>query len=181
MRGFGRPIVGTSLVDAGIKRRLWRRTLRGLLPNDDAFDVRVRDDDELHAPLARRGSLPPNWLIIGSPDLSSFLESVDMFVGLPVKSDGMPDAHLAARALAHGCAAILDASFEPVFGEAAVYTSDGSVSELAGRLAAESAAFAAQQERGYEWCAANLSADAFVAALDNVVDWRTTAREPARA
>jgi hypothetical protein len=178
MRGVNRPILGTTGLEGSGKDRPSLARLVELLPDDDRYDVRIRD---LAGALDRLPihEVPANWLVSRSA-LGPFLEQLDLFVGFPHTTWGPELSHAAAAAIAHGCVAVLDPAYRPQFGPAALYTSDGSVRQIIDRLRDDPAMFSAQQQAGYQWCENALSPHAFVDALEAASGTPSVEREKAR-
>lgn len=161
LRGRNRAIIGTTGLEGWATRdRPSIAALTGLLPDDDAVDVRIRDTHGALDTSALR--IPPNWLVSRGIGLVEFLDQIDVYVGWRRSTWGPELIHEAAAALGRGCVPILDPSYESQFGSAALYTSDEPVGGIVRRLRRAPEAFIAQQELGYEWAEQHLSASAFV-------------------
>jgi hypothetical protein len=170
LRGQNRPIVGTTGLDPKLRARGNVIRLRGLLPRTDRHDVRIRDDEGvLDDPLVF-DRLAPNWLVTNTPDLESFLDEIDIFVGLPPRLSGVESVHEISRAIAHGCVAVLDPSYRSHFGEAALYGAGTDLRSIIDRVGSDPVAFAAQQRLGYSWCETVLSGQSFVDSLMSAPD-----------
>lgn len=164
-RAGGRLVIGTTGLEA---RRGHRPTWPGLLarlPDDDRYDVRIRDLDGALDSISTPRAVPPNWLITNDGASGAFLRQLDVFVGYPTKVWGPAADHSALEALAHGCVLVLDPSYESIYGDAALYL-DRPAEALFDALAADRAQFIEQQQRGYEFISRELSPEAFTARLD---------------
>lgn len=162
MRGGPRPVIGTTGLDGGSPRdRPSISELVTLLPDDNRFDVRLRDVSKIIGPKVAR-TIPPNWLLTRRGGVGQFLDQLDVFVGFPRRSWGPEFSHVAASAMARGCVVILDPTYEPLFGDAALYVGDQSVAQHVQQLHREPSRYAAQQAAGYAWCDKILSDDAYV-------------------
>lgn len=157
-----RPIVGTTgLEGGGTRDSPSADDLVPMLPDDDAYDVRIRDP--LRAITLKREAmgLPPNWLLCWDTPLEDFVDQLDVFVGVRRHTWGPEFIHEAAVAAARGCVVILPPEYAQHFGGAAIYAEPSGVRDVVTRLWCDGAEFAAQQERGYVWAAQNLSPQAF--------------------
>lgn len=169
MRGSNRPVIGTTNLEAAGTDRPAMKRLLTLLPDDDAYDVRIRDAGGDIDRVVRPGSRPPNWLVLPRIDLDSFLDQLDVYVAIGRRSWGPEAPHEVAAALARGCVAVLDPAFEPHFGAAALYATDDSAPPVT-ELVRDPDALAAQRERGYAWCDDAMSEASFVAAVTGIID-----------
>lgn len=157
-----RPIIGTTGIDgaAGRDRPTVEDLLR-LMPDDDAYDVRIRDPYWAIGPKREAKGLPANWLLSRESALEDFVDQLDIFVGLPRHTWG-PDLPLeAAIAAARGCVLLMPPSHEQHLGDAAVYAKPSAVAEAAYELWQDPEGFAAQQQRGYAWAEQVLGPDVF--------------------
>lgn len=164
-RGGSRPIIGTTGLTEDLNERPSFEELLALLPDDDAFDVRIRDASNALTPARQAQPEPPNWLVTTDQGLTSFLDQLDVFVGVAPNSWGPDLTWAAAMAIARGCVAVLDERYEPFFGPAALYYGDRSVRQIVEQLAQTEGAHETQQQAGQQWCADRLSADRFAIAV----------------
>ena len=72
--------------------------------------------------------------------------------------------------MAQGCVVVLDPSYEPHFGSAAVYWGSESPSRLVRVLVEDDTAFRAQQQRGHDFVAGELSSAAFTRTIGALID-----------
>ncbi len=115
-----RPIIGTTGM-GGITPDRDRPTVEDLvrlLPDDDAYDVRIRDPrSRVIGPKRQAKGLPANWLLSRETPLEEFVDQLDMFVGLPRRTWGPDLSHEVAVAAARGCVLLLPPSYEQHLGE----------------------------------------------------------------
>ena len=161
LRGAGRPIVGTTGFEHPQKDRPSLESLRQLLPDYDNYDVRIRASTEVIGNVLNGEILPPNWLVLDENDPSEFFGQLDFFVGVPMRSWGSELSWAAIEAMAHGCVAILDPAYEEHFGAAAIYTGSRSARDIIDQLTNNPVEFSRQQERGYDFCAGELSSESY--------------------
>ena len=160
LRGGPRPVIGTTGISSLAEDRPDWQTLLDCFPDDDRFDVRIRDTHGALARIRPAGSLPPNWLVDPGP-LTQFVRQLDVFVGLPTRTWGPDPMRAAAAAMSQGCVVVLDPAYEPAFGDAARYWGGGPPSELIQAVVEDEAGFVAQQQRGYDFVASEMSPEAF--------------------
>jgi len=159
-RGGPRPVIGTSGIEPLAEDRPDWVTLLGCFPDDDRLDIRIRDVRGTVAAIERPAPLPPNWLLDSAP-LALFLRQLDVFVGLPRRTWGPEPMFAALTAMSQGCVVFLDPAYESQFGDAACYWGEAPPATAITALLKDRPAFRAQQERGYEFVAAELSPEAF--------------------
>ena len=161
LRSGVRPVVGTTGFERPAKDRPSLDYLRQLLPDHDNYDVRIRASAKVIGKVRRGKSLPPNWLVLDENDPADFFGQLDFFVGVPMRSWGSELSWAAVEAIAHGCVAILDPAYEDHFGAAAIYTGNRSARDIIDQLTENTAEFSRQQERGYDFCAGELSRESY--------------------
>lgn len=170
LRGGRRPIIGTTDVVADPEDRPSWAALLASFPDDDRYDVRIRDPQHVLAGIAPGGQLPPNWLVTSGGSLTGFVRQLDIFVGLPMRSWGPEPAHAAVVAMGQGRVVVLDPAYEPFFGPAATYPVDQTPRQLVDALVQNRERFVAQQERGYHFVTDELSPSAFAARIGALAD-----------
>ena len=158
LRGGSRLIVGTTALELPRRDRPSWRSLRRMLPQDDAYDVRLRADPlVVEAVLAHR-RIPSGWLVMDeSMPLRGFLRQLDAFVAIPPRSWGPALPWSAVAALAEGTVVVIDPAYRPHLGNAAVYAEAVDVHDELKSLAADPDRLAEQRERGYAFCRDMLS------------------------
>ncbi len=157
-----RPIVGTTGLEGGRTRDTPDvDQLISMLPDDDAYDVRIRDPLRALTLKRKAKDLPPNWLLCWDTPLEEFVDQLDLFVGIQRNTWGPELIHEAAVAAARGCVLVLPPSYEQHFGHVAIYAEPEDVRAVIDRLWRDEAMFADHQKRGHAWAERNLSADAF--------------------
>jgi hypothetical protein len=161
-RRGGRPVIGTAGIVPHVNDRPSDAELLAMLPDDDRYDVRIRDVIDGLRLQRRPRLLPPNWLVTQMESVGRFVDQLDFFLGHPNRSWGPERPFEAATAMARGCVTILHPSYEAQFGAAALYTSSRSAIGIVDDLVRDPAAFAEQQRRGYEWCERELSVPTFL-------------------
>ncbi len=158
-----RPIVGTTGM-GGMSPDRDRPTVGDLVrlfPDDDAYDVRIRDPLAVIGPKRHAKGLPANWLLSRETPLEEFVDQLDIFVGLPRRTWGPDLSHEIAVAAARGCVLLLPPTYEQHLGDAAIYAEESAVPDVARRLWQDPEGFIAQQQRGYAWAEQMLSPEAF--------------------
>ena len=164
MRGGSRMIVGTTALELPRRDRLTWASLQRLLPQDDAYDVRLRADPEVVYAVLRRRPIPPGWLVLDeAAPLRDFLRQLDVFVAVPSQSWGPELPWSAVAAMAEGAVVVIDPSYQPHFRGAAIYASAVDVHDELTALADDPDRLGEYRERGYDFCREVLSADAAVA------------------
>ena len=158
-----RPIIGTTGMGGTTpdRDRPTVEDLVRLLPDDDAYDVRIRDPRSAIGPKRQAKGLPANWLLSRETALEEFVDQLDMFIGLPRRTWGPHLSHEVAVAAARGCVLLLPPSYEQHLGSAAIYAEESAVADVAHRLWQDPEGFVAQQQRGYAWAEQVLSPAAF--------------------
>jgi glycosyltransferase involved in cell wall biosynthesis len=164
LRGGNRPVVGaTADAYASDPPTWWEWMAR--FPDDDAYDVRIRDLGGTLAAVADGRLLPPNWLVTAESSDAAFVGQLDFLVGMPIRSTGPEPLPAVLSAMAQGCVVILDRTYEPLFGGAALYLDDVSPRQVIDEVLASPARHRNQQSRGHD-LAAQLSPQAFRASVE---------------
>ncbi len=164
LRGGMRPIMGATADARPHDPPSWEQWL-DIFPDDDGYDVRIRDSERAFASVAAGRAIPPNWLRTTEPSDGEFVGQLDFLVGLPLSSAGVEPVQAALSALAHGCVVILDPAYEPVFGPAALYLRDTTARQLVDEMVSRPDHHRQQQARGYEFLDSELSAEVFAARI----------------
>jgi hypothetical protein len=163
LRGGVRPIVGTTALELPRRDRPSWTALHRLLPRSDEYDVRLRADPEVVEAVLRHRRVPAGWLIMDeSVPLRSFFRQLDIFAAVPSRSWGPALPWPVVAALAEGAVVVLDPSYQPHLGDAAVYADEVDVQDELKALAADPERMAEQRERGYAFCREVLSGQATV-------------------
>jgi hypothetical protein len=162
-RGGSRLIVGTTALEhPGRDRPRWR-SLRSLLPRDDAYDVRLRADPRVVKAVLAHRRVPSGWLVMDETiPIRDFLRQLDVFVAIPGRSWGPALPWSAVSALAEGAVVVIDPAFRPHLGDTAVYAEAADVHDELKALAADADRLAEYRERGYAFCRDVLSKEATV-------------------
>jgi hypothetical protein len=164
LRGGDRPIMGATADALPHDPPTWEEWL-DIFPDDDGYDVRIRDSERALASVAARRTMPPNWLRTTEPSDAAFVGQLDFLVGLPLRSAGLEPVQAALSALAHGCVVLLDPGYEPVFGPAALYLRGKTARQLVEEMVSRPDHHRQQQERGYAFIDAELSPEVFAARI----------------
>ena len=147
-----RPIIGTTELEAGGRRDTPTvEDLLRILPDDDAYDVRIRDPLGAITPRREAKGLPPNWLLSREVALEEFVDQLDFLIGVPRRTWGPELSRAVAVAAARGCVLVLPTAYAQHLGDAAICVDDPKVVGVVDRLWQDPEGFAAQQERGYRW------------------------------
>lgn len=163
-----RLVIGTTGLDTRLPDRPGWRGLLGRLPDDDRYDVRVRDTAGALQSIRKPREIPLNWLVTRSGSLDSFLRQLDVYVDYPRRAWGPEPSAILLAAMARGCVVVLDRSYEPVFGAAARYL-DESVHLVLDALRDDRERFSSQQQRGLDFVAAELSPETYVARIGSLI------------
>lgn len=143
LRGGQRLVIGVTHPAPDAELVPW-------LPADETFDVRVRWGGPAVRAVPFRHR--EGWLrfdhTMSEPD---FLAQLDVYLLIPGDSVAMPGA--AHAAMAQGAVVLADPSYEPLFGDAAVYAAPDGAHVRLKELLAEPDAVMEQRERGYVFSA----------------------------
>jgi glycosyltransferase involved in cell wall biosynthesis len=162
-RGGSRMIVGTTALELPRRDRPRWGSLRNLLPQDDAYDVRLRADPRVVDAVLAHRRVPSGWLVMDETiPLRGFLRQLDAFVAIPTRSWGPALPWSAVAALAEGAVVVIDPAFRPHLGDTAVYAEAADVHDELKALAADPDRLAEHRERGYAFCRDVLSEEATV-------------------
>ncbi len=119
-------------------------------PEDRGLIVRLLGGSEALKDVLR--PFPRNWEILASDsvDIGDFLSTLDFFVFThhPSRIDPVEPAIL--EALASGAVTILPLSYEPIFGDAAVYAAPDRIEEAIRHFYSDWTAYADQSQRGIQ-------------------------------
>lgn len=143
-----RPVIGRSgRPDADA----WPRDsaeIMALYPDDPQFQVRLLNG----GPNLRQriGYYPRNWIVLTSDEVCErdFLTSIDFFVYGHHADVACPVDPSLLKAMASGAVAILPPSFEPIFGDAAVYAEPQQTRSTVWDLYANDARYRAVSDAG---------------------------------
>lgn len=143
-----RPVIGGS---GPPSEEAWPQDIKEILsvyPDDPQFQVRILNGGSVLK--KHMASYPRNWEVLTSDRISEpeFLSSIDFFVHSyhPNRIDPIDPTLL--KAMASGAVAILPPSFEPIFGDAAVYTEPHLLRSKVLSLYANRARYLAMSEAG---------------------------------
>jgi len=164
LRGGERPIMGATADALPHDPPTWKQWL-DIFPDDDGYDVRIRDSERAFASVAAGRTIPPNWLRTTEPSDAAFVDQLDFLVGLPLRSASPETVQAALSAMAHGCVVLLDPAHEPVFGPAALYLRGRTARQLVDEMVSRPDLHREQQARAYEFIDAELSPEVFAARI----------------
>jgi len=144
-----RPVLGRW---TGATRDDWPTQAHHILslwPSAAGADVRLYGDPAAAQRALGSTHLPANWVNFAPGEIrrSSYHRSVDFFVHYAHTPPVRPERAI-LEAMAHGSVALLPPSFEPVYGDAAVYATPSTAQQQIRRYSEDDAAFSAQAERG---------------------------------
>lgn len=149
-----RPTIGSAFID---RRALHQPTVDELLqclPDDDAYDVRLLEDDVRVGVAARvfTPRPPGNWLILKPSAITprEFYRSLDVFVGFAPSAWGGEPSWPMLDAAGAGAVVVVDPRHESVLGDAALYAEPAQVRKLVDDLLVDPAELAAQQDRALD-------------------------------
>lgn len=160
LRGGTRPVIGATADALWNDPPGWKHWLE-TFPDDDAYDVRIRDSERAVASLAAGRPVPPNWLLTDEPSDAAFVGQLDFLVGMPIRSAGLEPVQVALSAMAQGCVVLLDPAYEPAFGPAALYLRGMTARQLVDEMVDRPDRHREQQARGYAFVDAELSPTVF--------------------
>lgn len=165
LRGGTRPVMGATADALPHDPPSWQQWL-DIFPDDDAYDVRIRDSERSLVSVAAGSAVPPNWLRTTEPSDAAFVGQLDFLVGLPLRSAGLEPPQAALSAMAHGCVVLLDPAYEPMFGPAALYLRDTTARELVDEMVSQPELYRQQQARGYAFVDTELSPEVFAGRIE---------------
>jgi UDP:flavonoid glycosyltransferase YjiC (YdhE family) len=126
-------------------------------PDDPEILVRLLGGGPVLKDIIR--PFPRNWEVLpaGGIDAKRFLASLDFFVTAPHPAHLDPVDPAILEALASGVVTILPPSFEPIFGDAAVYAAPDQIQATVRTLYSDRAAYLDQSRRGVQAIAETFS------------------------
>lgn len=154
----GRIRIGRHTRDHRLKWPEDPRTLLECYPERDPFEIHVLGGAE--APARLLDGLPGNWTVHPADAMAAkeFLAQIDVMAYFTAADGGEGFGRAPLEAMAAGVPVLADRRFEPAFGPAALYCEPGEVGSTAERLAADPAAYAAQQAAAWSHLADRFSA-----------------------
>lgn len=116
-----RPVIGRMSGDGHVKWPEDKETLLNVYPGSDKYEIRILGG--ANTPRETLGYLPKNWNVydFGSMHPAEFLKDIDVFVYYTHSELVEAFGRVIFEAMAASVPVILPYSFEPVFGEAAIY------------------------------------------------------------
>lgn len=158
----GRIRIGRHTRDHRLQWPEDSRTLLECYPERDPFEVHVLGGAE--APARLLDGLPGNWTVHPADAMPAkdFLAQIDVMAYFTAVEGGESFGRAPLEAMAAGVPVLMDRRFEPAFGPAALYCAPGEVGAAAERLAADPAAYAAQQAAAWSHLADRFSAKALM-------------------
>ena len=168
--GVRRPRIGRHSRDADTKWPDSDAALLAAYPDDRQFDVRILGGASV--PVRRLGRMPDNWTVhaFDSIGVREFLADLDFYVYFDHADNVEAFGRALLEALAVGVPLITSASFEPLFGDAAIYTTPDGVLDVVEQLMADPAEYRAQVARGHRVVEARFSHEAHVQRLNDGTD-----------
>ncbi|MGI9508025.1 MAG: glycosyltransferase [Geminicoccaceae bacterium] len=164
-----RPVIGRSGQHV---EKAWPNTACEILaryPDDPRFQVRLLNGSPIlqHLPMP----YPRNWEVLRSEDIGErdFLASIDFFVYSHHPDQITPIDSCLLRAMASGAVAILPPSFEPIFGDAAVYAEPDHLISAVQDLYASRERYLAVSEAGKQLVDSHFSKQAFIDHLRDLI------------
>jgi hypothetical protein len=154
----GRIRIGRHTRDHRLKWPEDPRTLLECYPERDPFEIHVLGGAE--APARLLDGLPGNWTVhpVDAMPAKDFLAQIDVMAYFTATDGSEAFGRAPLEAMAAGVPVLMDRRFEPAFGPAALYCEPGEVGAAAERLAADPAAYAAQQAAAWSHLADRFSA-----------------------
>lgn len=164
------PIVGRYSRDHASK---WPTTPAGVLAvyASDGFVTRVMGGPETLTAVFGDEPVPERWVVLaeGEQPTREFLAEIDFFVYFHAENYREAFGRSIVEAMASGCVVILQRSFEPVFGDAAVYCDPAEVEGIVAALYADPDGYAAQAQRGFDYLHRNSSHPAYVSRVRHLL------------
>lgn len=159
---LGRPVIGAADDSRFAAERLGPRVLQGVLPEDDAHDVR------LLTPGGRR--LSRHWLSFDPAQVShaELFDQCDIVVAPAPPIAGPTLVRPVLEAMSRGCVPVADPVHRPVLGDAAVYLDGRPVAQVVDELWADPETFHARQQAALAFCRERLSAEGFTTAITQI-------------
>ena len=157
-----RPVVGRyGEADAAA----WPTSSAALLaayPDDRRIQVRLRGGGEILKNIVR--PFPHNWDVLPAEETEAkrFFSTLDFYVHTQHQSRITALDPSILKAMASGAVAILPPSFEPIFGEAAVYADPDEIEATIWRYYADRNAYLAQSQAGARIVQARFSEAGFI-------------------
>ena len=154
-----RPVIGRHSRPDPLK---WPDTKEELLQAYPASpDIRVRFLGGSKHLEERVGGYPSNWEVLefGAADVKAFLGTIDFFVYFHSEKWIEAFGRSILEAIASGAVAILPPSFEPLFGDAAIYCAPSDVTRIVSELHADPAEYARQSARGVAYVSEHFGLD----------------------
>jgi len=143
-----RPVIGRSGPPSEEAWPVDANHIISLYPDDPQILVRILDGGSILKDHVT--NFPRNWDLLSSTEVSEheFLNSIDFYVyGHHPQANSPVDPYL-LRAMASGALAILPPSYEPIFGDGAVYSEAEDVSSTIWRLFNDHARFLSASQGG---------------------------------
>ena len=171
-----KPVIGRHSRDNALKWPENRENLLEAYPIDGSVDVRILGgiDSVIASELVDAEELR-DWTLFpfGSVPPADFLQTIDFFVYYTHREWTEAFGRVIMEAMFAGAVVILPPEYEPVFGDAAVYTSPDGVQQMVHNLYSDWESFSAQSERGRDYAYAHCTPAAYLNRLDKVTGVET--------
>ena len=177
-RGFvgDKPVIGRHSRDHALKWPENREKLLAAYPVDGSVDVRILGgiDSVLDSELVATEELRA-WTLFpfGSVPPADFLQTIDFFVYYTHRDSTEAFGRVIMEAMFAGAVVILPPEYEPVFGDAAIYSNLDGVQQVVHDLYKDWDAYIAQSERGRDYAYANCTPTAYLKRLGHVTGVET--------
>jgi predicted O-methyltransferase YrrM len=163
-----RPVIGRHGRDDRSKWPETAKTLYAAYPNDPRYVVRVMGGT--NALLSAGFEIPANWESLPFSDVppAEFLKTIDFFVYFHHSQRIEAFGRTVIEAMASGCVAILPKTFQPLFGDAAIYCEPKDVTAVVDGYYADFARFKEQSKKGVRFVRENFGYEKHVARLEKL-------------
>lgn len=165
-----RPVVGRYSRDVATK---WPASKSDLLRIYDShhFDTRIMGGPDTVRSVLGKARWPRDWVVVraGEVPVRDFLAGIDFFVYFHHPSYREAYGRSIVEAMASGAIVVLPRSFEPVFGDAAVYAYPATVESTVLGLWKDRAEFQSQVDRGKRFAAETAGHAGYRALISSLV------------
>jgi glycosyltransferase involved in cell wall biosynthesis len=165
------PVVGRYSRDIAAK---WPEVADDLLAaySSPRFTTKLMGGPEtLTNVMGEPGGWPERWTVLaeGEVDTRAFLADIDFFVYFHASYYREAFGRSIVEAMASGLVVVLQSSFRPVFGDAAVYCEPHEVEEVVMALSSNQQAYDAQVERGIDFVTLRSSYDSYSSLIGSLL------------
>lgn len=165
------PVVGRHSRDDAMKWPERASDLRSAYPTDGTFDVRILGGAKTPLSILKRTAVPGGWTVYAKDQISPqrFLATVDFYVFFQNSKAVEAFGRSILEAVAAGVIVILPQKFEPVFGEAAIYSKPGEVKNVIHSFFDDRERYQAQVETSRRFVEKNFSYNSYLARIESIL------------